>query len=155
LAAPLATELAQLVDGVTPATAGRLDYLLSFDYGAAGFVPIARLATTAPSLALRDRAISRLASQASGVYSPVPASDVAAWQQFFRDRLASVTSQTRLLAVWRGVVGLQDLDALPLVAPLLHSVKMVDAAQLLIVCDAFALAGMTPAWQAFQQATMP
>jgi aminopeptidase N len=157
LPAALATELSQLVDSVTPATAGRLDYLLSFDYGDAGFAPISRLATTAPSLALRDRAISRLAAQAIGSYTPVAAADVPAWQQFFRDRLAGVTSQTRLISVWNGVLGLADVSALPLVAPLMHSVPMSDAVQLSIVCDAYALAQSTTpsAWPAFQQATMP
>jgi hypothetical protein len=157
LPAAFATELAQLVDNVSPQTAARLDYLLSFDYGAAGFAPISKLATTAPTVTLRDRAISRLAAQAGGGYTAVPAAAVATWQQFFRARFADVTSQTRFFAVWDGVLGLGDVSALPLVAPLLHSVRMTDAAQLSIVCDAYALAQATTpsAWPAFQAATMP
>ena len=155
----LATELTQLVDAVTPATAGRLDYLMAFDYGpTASFTALSKLATTAPTLALRDRAIQRLGLQAAGRYTDVPAADVPMWQAFFRDRLANVTSQGRLLNIWRGVVGLSDATALPLVAPLLHSVPLAASAQRQIVCDSFNLAGANPsaaAWQAFVAAVQP
>ena len=55
------------------------------------------------------------------------------------------------------MLGLADVSALPLVAPLMHSVPMADSVQLSIVCDAYALAQSTTpsAWPAFQQATMP
>jgi hypothetical protein len=153
----LGTELAQLADAVTPTTAGRLDYLMSFDYGAASFAAISKIATTAPNLLLRDRAVSRLALQTVGVYSPVPQAQAPAWQAFFRDQLKNrVTSQNRLLSAWRGVLGLADVTALPLVAPLLHSVPMNPFFQRQIACDAFSLAQGTPgAWEAFQQATQP
>jgi hypothetical protein len=156
-AGALATELGQLADTVTPATAGRLDYLMAFDYGpTTSFTVLSKVATTAPTLALRDRAIQRLGLQAAGRYTDVPTADVPMWQAFFRDRLATVTSQGRLLNVWRGVVGLRDATALPLVAPLLHSVPLSAGAQRQIVCDAFDLAGANAsAWQAFVDAVQP
>jgi len=69
-----------------------------------------------------------------------------------------VTSQGRLLNIWRGVVGLSDATALPLVAPLLHSVPLAASSQRQIVCDAFDLTGANPsaaAWQAFVTAVQP
>jgi len=158
--APLAAELATLADTVTAATAGRLEYLLGFDYGAATSLDvIGRVATTAPSLRLRERAIGRLVSQASGSggsYAVPTAGETAAYQTFFRDRLPGTTSQTRLLLVWSGIRTLADLVPLPTVAGMLHTVPLADYAQVRIVCDAAAMTIGTPsAWAAFQAAAMP
>lgn len=156
IGAPLAAELAALTDAVTPQTLGRLDYLLGLDYGTQTLALISRVATTAPVLLLRDRAINRLVSSTLGVYSAIPGDQRAAWQAFFRDRLATVTSQTRLFALWQAIVALRDVSALPLVAPLLHQVPTAPSVQLRIVCNAYQLAtGVPGAWEAFQQATQP
>jgi hypothetical protein len=156
-AAELAGELAQLATTVTPATAGRLDYLLAFDYApATALATMSKIATDAPTLALRDRAIQRLSFQATGRYTDVPAADIPAWQTFFRGRLSGVTSQNRLLNIWRAEVALGDVAALPLVAPLLHSVALAPEAQRQIVCDAFGLASASPdAFETFRQAAQP
>lgn len=152
----LAGEFAALAPSVTAATAGRLDYLLSFDYGAAAFPLLSQVATSAPTLALRDRAISRLASQAAGAYSAVPAADRPTWAAFFRDALGRVTSLTRFSSVWRGIVGLRDVSALPLVAPFLHRIPMDEATQVRIICDAYRLALSTPgAFAGFRTAAAP
>jgi hypothetical protein len=156
LAQPLGDELASLADTVTPATTGRLDYLMSFDHGDRTFALISKVATGAPTVNLRDRAISRLAQSAAGIYSAIPPAQLATWQAFFRDRFAAITSAGRFAQVWRGEVALGDVAALPLAAPLLHTVAMAPSLQELVVCDAFALAGAAPgAWEAFQAATMP
>lgn len=156
LAQGLAGELASLTTAVTPATSGRLDYLLSFDYGDSTLALISHVAATAPTLGLRDRAIARLALSTVGVYGPISSAQLPAWQAVFRGFLASVTSQPRLSTVWRGVLGLRDVTALPLVAPLLHSVPMQASTQRAIACGASQIARSTPgAWEAFQQATKP
>ena len=156
LAQPLGDELATLADTVTPATTGRLDYLLSFDHGDRTFALISKVATTAPTVTLRDRAISRLSLSTLGRYSAIPADQLAAWQAFFRERFAAITSVTRFVPVWRSAIALGDVAALPLAAPLLHSVPMSPALQQGTVCDAFDLGRVTAgAWEAFQQATLP
>lgn len=152
------TELASLVDTIATADAGQLEYLLAFDYGTAASLDlIGRVATTAPTLRLRDRAVSRLASQVSSPFYSAPAAgELPAWKAFFRDRLATTTSQTRLLSVWSGVYALADLTALPTVGALLHTVPLSDPAGVFVVCQAAALTGGSGAdWTAFQTAAMP
>lgn len=125
-----AGELAQLtaLSSLTPAQLARLDYLMSFDYGAdESFSAFSALATSGPTLCLRDQAITRLALQPSFPYSPIPKSSLETWRGFFRGRLPLTTSATRFRAVWRGLYRLKDASALPLVAPLLHRVPLSAA----------------------------
>lgn len=151
-------ELASLVDAIATADAGRLEYLLGFDYGTATSLDlIGQVATTAPSLRLRDRAIARLASQVnSSAYAHPAAGELPAWKTFFRDRLATTTSQNRLLSVWSGSYALADLTVLPTVGAMLHTVPLSDPAGVFLVCQAVDLTGGTGSdWAAFQTAAMP
>ncbi len=154
----LRAELAALTDqgAALPAPSlARLEYLLGLDYGAADtFALVSRVATSAPSIRHRDLALDRLGQQARPPYSGAGGS-IDAYRAFFRDRLADVTSGTRLLNLWRGIVALAALDALPDVAALLHEVPLDPNTERRIVCEAFDLAGTTPAWPAFQAAAQP
>ncbi len=151
----LGGELAALATTASATLAARLDYLLSFDYGAAP--TLARfgvLATTAPSLRLRERALNRLIAHTAAPYSAIADAELPAWRQFFRDRYAAITSGGRLTGVWRASVRLADAGAVPLVAPLLTRVPLAGATQLTIVCEAH---GLTDAagWAAFGDALEP
>ena len=153
--ATLGAELDALAAAPTAAGAARLDYLLAFDYAPAhALAQIGKVATTAPSLRLRDRAIARLGAQLVPPYTAVPAADVPAWQAFFRDRYAAITSRTRLLTVWRASVRLADAAAAPRVAPLLHTVPLFVDDRLNIVCDAHDLLDAA-GWAAFGEAAQP
>ncbi|MBK9033043.1 MAG: hypothetical protein IPL61_17545 [Myxococcales bacterium] len=148
-------ELTALAAAPSAATAARLDYLMGFDYGPAmSLAQIGAVATTAPSLRLRDRALSRLVGHTVGRYSPLAGGDVDAWRAFFRGRYPSTTSLGRLLTVWRTSVRLGDEAAVPAVAPLVRSVPMAPAYQIEIVCAAHDLAAPAT-WTAFQQALQP
>ncbi|WP_394842785.1 hypothetical protein LZC95_37655 [Pendulispora brunnea] len=138
--------------------AGRKNYLLSFDYGPTkSFTFASNLAANAPSLLLRDQAVSRLASQAAAErYSKVPDADVPAWQKFFRDHIAETTTQGRLLNVWKGIAALSDHTALAAVGGKLQSVPLSAANQRKIVCEANKVAGSHgDAWEAFRNAAKP
>jgi hypothetical protein len=135
--------LAAAAPTLSAASAPRAVYLMSFDYGSTESMRVMSAITTqAPSLQLREQALSRLSLQAAGGYgySAVAAGDIPTWKTFFRARLADVTSATRLSIIWRAVVGLNDDGALALVAPELHAVRMSAAFQAQIVCDAYAVA---------------
>ena len=154
----LGAELATLVAAPSAANAARLEYLLGFDYGTAiNFARLTRLATTAPSLRLRERALNRMIAETSaGAPHRIPAADVPAWQSFFRDGYAAVTSSTRLFLLWQGSVNLGDLAALPRIAPRLHTVPMREGAQWQIVCDAHRMTRNAPdVWAQFQADTRP
>ena len=143
---------------LTPAQLARLDYLMSFDYGAdESFSAFSALATSGPTLRLRDQAIARLALQPSWPYSPIPDSSLETWRGFFRGRLPLTTSATRFRAVWRGLYRLNDASALPLVAPLLHRVPLSAAVQRATVCQAYALSQKVApeSWTAFREAAQP
>ena len=152
-------ELAALVDATEAADAGRLEYLLSFDYGAAdSLAAIGAVATGSPSLRLRDLAIARLSYHTvpGYGYSEIAAGEVADWKAFFRARLPETTSVGRFRSVWRGVVALADTLALVPVAALLHVVPMSPELQQQTVCDAYAIAQDDPdAWAAFLDAAQP
>ncbi|WP_394832222.1 hypothetical protein LVJ94_37475 [Pendulispora rubella] len=138
--------------------AGRKNYLLSFDYGAARSLAFAgNLAKNAPSLLLRDQAVSRLASQAAAErYTKVPDAEVPAWQAFFRERIAETTTQSRLLNVWKGVSALSDHTALAAIGGKLQSVVLSASNQRKIVCEANKVAGThADAWEAFRNAAQP
>ncbi|HWO21512.1 MAG TPA: M1 family aminopeptidase [Kofleriaceae bacterium] len=155
----LRAELTALADqgaAISAAHLGRLEHLLGFDYGAADTLAIVgRVATSAPSIRHRDLALDRLTQQVRPPFSGVPAASLDAYRAFFRARLGRVTSGGRLLALWRGIVGVRALDALPDVAALLHKVRLDPSVQRRIVCDAFAIGDGTPAWPAFQAAAEP
>lgn len=154
----LGAELGTLVAAPSAATAARLEYLLGFDYGTAtNFARLTRLATTAPTLRLRERALARmLAETTAGAPHRIPAADVPAWQAFFRAGYAPVTTQGRLFLVWQGSLNLGDLEALPIVAPKLHTVPMSEGGQRQLVCDAHRLTRTAPdAWARFQADTQP
>jgi aminopeptidase N len=151
-------ELVALAAAPSDANAPRLAYLMSFDYGAqATFTSLSLLATSAPSLQLRELAITRLGYQTDGSgYSAVPDADQPAWRSFFRDRLAEVTSQLRFLAVWRGVFGLRDATALALAGAKLQAVPMSASNQRLVVCQARSISVQRAgSWEAFQDAAQP
>ena len=151
----LADELRTLA--VTPALADRAEYMFGFDYGpAASLQLLTRFATQGATLRLRELALTRLVNHASGRSGYSTIVDRGPWIAFFRDRLPVTTSSRRLELLWNAVLGLEDTGALPLVAPLLHSVPMTDELQRSIVCDASILtAGDPAAWAAFQSAAQP
>jgi len=157
LGATFQAELDSLVAGATTAQLGRLEYLLWFDYGADALAPLSQVVLAAPSLKLRDRAMWRLAYQASrAFYSPVPAAQDPAWRAFFRDRLAAAGSFARLRPVWYGVVGLQDAASLPEAGYALQRVPLPGWYQEQVVCEAWGISAGTPgSWTAFQNAAMP
>lgn len=151
----LGAELEALAAAPSAANAARLDYLMAFDYGAARtLAALAPLMTRAPSLRLRDRAVARLAAQLAPPYAPVDPADAPAWQAFFRERYAAITSLGRLITVWRASARLSDVAALPLLASRLRAVPMPSFYQIDFICQAHDLA--PPAdWAAFQDALQP
>ena len=152
------TELAGLSDQPTAGDLGRIEYLMSFDYGADTLSVLSPLATSAPALEVRDLALQRLAEQTFSFYgySQVAAGQQSDWQSFFRARLADITSVRRFDVVWNAIQGLGDSGALAQVAPLLHSVTMSEGYQAHVVCGAYALAGSSSSdWTAFQEAAKP
>ena len=153
----LEPELSGLGADSSPAALARLEYLISFDYGAAdSFAAISAIALATPSLHLRDLAVSRLSWQTAGKYSPIAAGDRETWKQFFRAGLDATTSSTRFRLVWRGIQGLADSDELPAVGQALHRVPLSASVQVGVVCGAYQMTGGAgPAWQAFQNAAQP
>jgi aminopeptidase N len=141
----------------TPAATGlaRLEYLLSFDYGADSLDLIGRVATGALGLATRDDALWRLAYQANPwfIYTPVPDEQRPAWAAFFRERLADSSSRTRFLPVWYGVTGLGDAAALPVLADVFDDQRLSAADQAWVLCGAHALAADPAAWDALVAAS--
>lgn len=155
-----AAELAQLMASTAyAANAPRLQFLAGFDYGAAvSFDAFTRMATTFPSMQLRETAISRLAYQAEEGwgYSAVPAEANPMWAAFFRERLTEARTATRFLMVWRGLRGLADAEALPQVGAKLHEVPMASGDQAQTVCDVADVFGTDGAeWTTFKQAVQP
>jgi aminopeptidase N len=156
-AAPFAAELDALTAVVTPTSAARLDYLMSFDHGAAVALDrIGAVATGAPTLRLRERALSRLVTQAQGSYYDAPTGAVRdGYAALFRDRLAAASSETRIRLVWPGSRALADLAAVPVLATKLHAITTA-AVQYQYVCDVARLTGGTgTVWTEFQTATQP
>jgi hypothetical protein len=151
-------EIAALAADPASSRAGRIGYVMSFDQGAGSFEPLARIATTAPSLQMREQAVNRLAQQAPpGVgYSMVPAEQTAMWKTFFRDRLAEVTTLSRFLVVWNPLRNFADDAALAAAGAALRRVPMSAARQRQTVCEARALAApRAGAWEEFQAAAQP
>ena len=136
-------ELAAMVNAITAANAERFLYLIGFDYGPArSFDLLSRVVTDAPSLLVRDRALTRLVSQArtGSAYSALSDSEAPRWRSFFHARLVEARSTTRFLAAWSGAVALLD-DAAPAVAgAALHALPLFEFQQRQVVCDAFHLA---------------
>jgi len=157
LGAAFLAQLTGLVVGASAAQLGRFEYLLWFDYGADGFAPLSQVATGAPSLKLRDRALVRLAYQANAIYySLVPADQVAAWAAFFRARLAAADSFTRFYWTWYGVVGLGDGSALAEAGAALQRVATPAWFQEMVVCQAHGLSAAEPgSWASFQATASP
>ena len=152
------SEFGQLAGALNAASAGRFNHLLSFDYGAAtSFSVLSAVATTAPSLQLRQSAVSRLANQVTNSnYSAVPGDQRTAWRQFFRDRLREATSESFFTSVWQGLSGLADDSALVLVGKKLGTLALSSSTQRQVVCDAYRIAqARAGAWEEFQQAAQP
>jgi hypothetical protein len=148
-------ELMQLASAPTAATARRLSYLLGFDYGPdLAMAQIGRLATTAPSLQLREQALNRLAVQLNGTARYSPVVDLAPWRALFRDQLSRAESANRFNIAWNALrLGPKDVGALPIVAGRLHIYGMSDVTRRRVVCEAFGLAmGDDAAWQSFRNA---
>ncbi|HMJ51945.1 MAG TPA: M1 family aminopeptidase [Polyangiaceae bacterium] len=153
-------ELANLAAHTDEHTASRLIYLSSYDYGpAATLDALAQVATQAPTLQLRDHALTRLSYQAAPGFGYTAASgeQLPRWKDFFRARLGDAKSAPRFQTVWRGVVGLADDRALALAGQKLHTVSLSDDLQSQVVCDAYAIAqgSRAEAWTEFQQAAQP
>jgi hypothetical protein len=152
-------EFSSLAAAVDATTASRFVYLSSFDYGVLpSFTALSAVTTRAPSLQLREQALTRLATQAdpNGGYSAVPSDQAPAWKDFFRARLAETTSSTRFRLVWRGVTALVDDGALTLAGEKLHTVRLPADLQRQVVCDAYAIAhARIGAWVEFQNAAQP
>ena len=86
----------------------------------------------------------------------IPDADRPTWRGFFRSQYAIVRTQARFGLAWQGSVNLADLEALPIVAPMLHSVPLTEGAQTQVVCDAFRMTRSAPAsWTAFQDGARP
>jgi len=138
--------------------AARVGYLLGFDYGVdASFDFGLRVATQAPSVALRDEAIQRLASQSvQGPYTPVPPERAPQWKAFFRARLAELTTFRRFRTVWKGVTGFSDDLALGLAGQKLHLPDLPATFQRQVACDANQIAQARPAaWNEFKEGAKP
>jgi hypothetical protein len=150
----IAAELAGLIDVVTPATAARLAFLMSFDYGPeASLAQIGKVATSAPSLQLREQALNRLAAharQASG-YSPI--TDPAPWKALFQDQLSRAESAGRFNLAWGAALNLADRDALPIAGHRLHD--LTPSLQRQVVCNAYLLTSGDADWEAFRTAALP
>jgi len=135
-------ELIALAGATTAATARRLSFLLGFDYGPAVTIEqIGKIATTAPSLQLREQALNRLSAQLTGITRYSPVVDRAPWNALFRDQLARARTSIRFNLAWnasRG--GVPDLGALPIVADRLHVYALSDDARRRVVCQASAVA---------------
>jgi aminopeptidase N len=142
----------------TPRATGlaRLEYLLSFDYGADSLDLVGRVATGALGVATRDDAMWRLAYQASPwfIYTPVLDEQRPAWMAFFRDRLADSSSRTRFLPVWYGIIGLGDGEALPILADVFDDQRLPAPDQAWVLCGAHALATDPAAWDALVAASV-
>jgi hypothetical protein len=155
-----ADELAQAAAATTADNAGRIDYLLSFDYGVTGsLAAIGNVATTSPSQQLRLDADSRLVGQAAywGLFSPVsdPA-DVATWSSFFNGVLSQATSNFQIENLWNAVQSLSDVGALPILATQLHTVAWQPGEVAMMACQAYGVSQAQPgAWDAFAQAAQP
>jgi hypothetical protein len=139
--------------------AGRRSYLMGFDYGAQrSFDLMQSVATTAPSVLLRDQAVDRLSMQtvSSEGYGPVPPGQVPAWKAFFRARLEETTSAGRFASVWRGITGLRDDVPLALAGQKLHTVTLSAKTQYAVVCGAYDISQVRPgAWDEFREAAKP
>jgi aminopeptidase N len=153
-------ELADLAKRVDAQSASRLVYLSSYDYGPeATLDALATVATDAPSLQLRDHALTRLSYQAAPGfgYSTVSGEVLSRWQAFFRARLADAKSATRFQMVWRAVTGLSDDRALGIAGQKLQTIALSDDVQRQVVCDAHTMsqANRPEAWAEFQEAAKP
>jgi len=141
--ATFGAEIAATLDAITATNAERLLYLMGFDYGpATSFDLMSRVAVDAPSLLLRDRAISRLVAALRSFtnYVAPPDSERPRWRSFFHDRLVEARSPSRYFAVWEGADLLDD-DAAPAVAgAALHALRFSASQQRAVVCDAYHLA---------------
>jgi hypothetical protein len=155
-----AGELTSLAPRVDAKSASRFVYLSSYDYGpAATLDALSAVATRAPSLQLREQALTRLAYQAAPGfgYSAVSGEQIPRWQDFFRARLDEAKSATRFQMVWRSVVDLSDDRALAIAGQRLHTVELSDDVQQQVVCNAYAMAKAhrPEAWTEFQRAAQP
>jgi hypothetical protein len=156
----LGAELAAAVAAPTAANAARLEHLISFDYGTAtNFARLTALASGAPSLRLRERALTRMVAETStGAPRRIPDADRPAWRAFFRGQYAIARTSTRFLLAWSGSLNLADLEALPIVAPMLHTVSLGEGAQFELVCSAYLMtqrAAAAEAWAQFRAGAMP
>ncbi len=137
-------------------SATRLQYLMSFDYGAATFETIARVARQGSQLELRDLALTRLGAQAAPGfgYTAVPGEQTETWKAFFREQLAGATSGTRYLAVWRGIRGLRDETALAAAGARMRQVPLSAGNQRAVICEARVFASQQ-AFASFGAALQP
>jgi aminopeptidase N len=145
-------ELARLAAAPTAATARRLSYLMSFDYSPeVSLAQIGKVAATAPSLQLREQALSRLAAQLIDTPDYSPVVDDAPWRALFRAQLASAETSARFNIVWNASLRAPtDLGALPIVASRLHIYALSDLARRTVVCDAHGVGDV--AWESFRSA---
>src|SRR5262249_27155269 len=115
---------------------------------------IGNLATTAPTLHLREVALERLAEQvdSDSDYTSPTTAQKAAWRSFFEARLVDGMSPQRFEIVWQGLENLDDVAALPAVGAHLSGIDDEEL-QLETVCDVVAMTANRPAdWEAFKAA---
>jgi aminopeptidase N len=150
-------ELRERVADPNVGDSSRLDYLLTFDYGAAtNLATFGHVATGAISPKQRFLALVALVYQAQGGTSPLSAEDVPAWQTFFRARLAESTSTNFFLRLWAGVRALRDDGALAIVGHKLHTVEFSPTLQRRVLCQAYTLSKRRPgAWDELRTAAQP
>lgn len=156
--ATLAPQLASALAQATPASLARVQYLLSFDYGPDTLSAIGAVATSAPSLVLRDYALYRLTAQVEQYagYPAIPDAELPAWQHFYEQRLVPSISDNRFQDVLYALSTLGDVAALPAIGALFHTATLSESSEAAAVCQAYALtSGTGSAWTAFQTAAMP
>jgi aminopeptidase N len=149
-------ELRALLANQRASAAARLDYLLSFDYGADSLALLGQIATASPLVAMRDNALWRLTYQASpwGLYQPVPDEQRATWIAFYRDRLAASSSYHGFQPIWYGVLAFADAGALPILGAVFDDQHLPASEQAWVLCGAYTVAaGDAAAWDALVAAS--
>jgi hypothetical protein len=162
MGAAVAPELKSLIAAGDAASIPRIEFLMAFDFGADGFGLLSKLAATSASPILRGDAVYRLAAEArhkdwiSGQpdYGVIAPEAQPAWKSFFETQISAARDDNPLYFAWQGAVALADKDALPLLAPKLHSVPMPGYYQQEFLCDAYKLADMA-SWMSFTGALQP
>jgi hypothetical protein len=153
----LLRELGDLGDHLTIAGGARWSYLASFDDDPGTTLSrMSKVATSGPSLRLREQALHRLALESEGLYTKIAPEQAGPWRDFFRARLAAARSQVRFEAVWGALQSLGDDGALPELARAIHRIRLDARDQRWAICSAHALVrARADLWTSFRDALRP